>query len=736
MLEGKAVKNKGINLLVLVITLTALACMSGITNARVYEPGENYTATPSGPYYHQIYSATSTDGINWTVDDTLLFDHASVPGAVYFGNKVYLYYVNAEDLEHEKLSVGISEDKGMTFTVHDVQISGSNSSYPVDPNPIIDGGQIRLTYLGNFNQGETNKIVTATSSDGVNFTEDAVIFTGDVYDPDLFYDEVGDEWVLFLNTGGLTKATASSPSGPFTEDPDFSWASGSISSTHKIGEKYYTYYAGMYGISVAEYLNGSLSNIADGIVDFSGLTADPTVAVFGPNDYKMFFKTQVEGGGGEEGDWIKEDGIRIQDGSVPYVLRLDDGMYRVYYSNPDGIFSGISEDGLNFTKENGVRLSGTGIPGDPECQVHGATVVRLDDGSYRMYYVADNGGGGPGYGIHRIYSAISSDGLNFTREGVRIESEGTSDNGWASVPEIVRTFDGKYRLYYCSGGAESIASAISDDGLNFTREYGPGVGDGTGVYGADPAVCKLPDDTYWMFFASPGGPMPPWYLEKGIYSARSADGVNFTKDPEVRVSPGGVDDSLNTYDPTVIALPDGRFRMYYGGESELGVVTLSAISPEENNPPSMPSDPSPLNDAANVSAETDLSWTGGDPDAGDIVTYDVYFGSSSIPPLKETIGPYAGDQTSITHDPGTLNYNTTYYWKIVARDNHAIVKEGPLWDFTTELGEWDPWVYDEDGSGYIEIGELLHAISDYIGGDLTISELLDIISLYIGHTPK
>jgi hypothetical protein len=82
-----------------------------------------------------------------------------------------------------------------------------------------------------------------------------------------------------------------------------------------------------------------------------------------------------------------------------------------------------------------------------------------------------------------------------------------------------------------------------------------------------------------MFFTSPGGPMPPWYLEKGIYSARSIDGVNFTKELGVRVSPGGVYDSVDTYDPTVIPLSDGRFRMYYGGESDQGVLTLSAISP-------------------------------------------------------------------------------------------------------------------------------------------------------------
>ena len=74
--------------------------------------------------------------------------------------------------------------------------------------------------------------------------------------------------------------------------------------------------------------------------------------------------------------------------------------------------------------------------------------------------------------------------------------------------------------------------------------------------------------------------MPPWNLSEGIYSAMSTDGINFTKDSGVRVSPGGVYDSSNTYDPTVIALSDGRFRMYYGGESNQGVVTISALSPE------------------------------------------------------------------------------------------------------------------------------------------------------------
>ena len=96
-----------------------------------------------------------------------------------------------------------------------------------------------------------------------------------------------------------------------------------------------------------------------------------------------------------------------------------------------------------------------------------------------------------------------------------------------------------------------------------------------------------------------------------------------------------------------------------------------------NNPPNTPSNPSPANHAAGVSINADLSWTGGDPDAGDTVTYDVYFGTSLTPPLV------SNDQSGTTYDPGTLAYNTKYYWKIIATDNHGASTTGPLWDFTT-----------------------------------------------------
>jgi hypothetical protein len=97
-----------------------------------------------------------------------------------------------------------------------------------------------------------------------------------------------------------------------------------------------------------------------------------------------------------------------------------------------------------------------------------------------------------------------------------------------------------------------------------------------------------------------------------------------------------------------------------------------------NQPPYVPSSPVPSNGATGISINTDLSWTGGDPDTGDTVTYDVYFGTTT-PPSK-----VIGNQTGTTYNLPTLAYNTHYYWKIVSWDNHGASTPGPIWSFTTE----------------------------------------------------
>jgi len=99
-----------------------------------------------------------------------------------------------------------------------------------------------------------------------------------------------------------------------------------------------------------------------------------------------------------------------------------------------------------------------------------------------------------------------------------------------------------------------------------------------------------------------------------------------------------------------------------------------------------------------MSVDADLAWSGGDPDSPDTVTYDVYFGTSSTPSVVSM------DQSSAVHDPGTLADNTLYYWRIVARDNHGLETEGPVWSFDTGYAATG----DSDSDGMMDGWESTH----------------------------
>jgi uncharacterized protein (TIGR02145 family) len=101
-----------------------------------------------------------------------------------------------------------------------------------------------------------------------------------------------------------------------------------------------------------------------------------------------------------------------------------------------------------------------------------------------------------------------------------------------------------------------------------------------------------------------------------------------------------------------------------------------------NQPPFPPSDPAPADGATGVDINASLSWFCADPE-GDTLTYDVYFGTDPNPPLVSL------HQPDNTYVPGTMNYGTTHYWRIVAFDGHGNTTEGAVWSFTTEpLPSW------------------------------------------------
>ncbi|MFH1101422.1 MAG: DUF2341 domain-containing protein [Methanobacteriota archaeon] len=120
----------------------------------------------------------------------------------------------------------------------------------------------------------------------------------------------------------------------------------------------------------------------------------------------------------------------------------------------------------------------------------------------------------------------------------------------------------------------------------------------------------------------------------------------------------------------------------YGHESDFSPALQVVIT----NPPYPPSNPDPINGSVNVNIDTYLNWTGGDPDPEDTVTYDLYYGIEF--PLSKEIS----NQTTTIYYPETTVYNTTYYWRVIAWDNHGMSTSGPFWSFTTEEAGYEgPW---------------------------------------------
>ena len=95
-----------------------------------------------------------------------------------------------------------------------------------------------------------------------------------------------------------------------------------------------------------------------------------------------------------------------------------------------------------------------------------------------------------------------------------------------------------------------------------------------------------------------------------------------------------------------------------------------------NLSPNQPSNPAPADGALNQPVDVQLIWRCSDPD-GDPLVYDIFFGTAMFPP------GVASNQSDTTYQPDQLQHNTTYYWKIVAKDPRTY-RTGPIWSFSTE----------------------------------------------------
>ena len=119
--------------------------------------------------------------------------------------------------------------------------------------------------------------------------------------------------------------------------------------------------------------------------------------------------------------------------------------------------------------------------------------------------------------------------------------------------------------------------------------------------------------------------------------------------------------------------------------------------------------PTPVNVANEVSVNADLRWESGP----DTLSYDVYFGTTSP-------GTFQANQTAKTFDPGTLNYETIYHWRIDSINDSGITT-GDVWSFTTEYMDSAGTsqgcfvIEDLNGDCQVDIDDLVLMASQWIG---------------------
>ena len=286
--------------------------------------------------------------------------------------------------------------------------------------------------------------------------------------------------------------------------------------------------------------------------------------------------------------------------TMPDIFKRDDGTFRMYYGATlataastgatSAIKSATSTDGRTWVVDSGNRLLGDGdgdsgsdgIPAN-EGVISGPRVIRLSNGTYRMYYQASTKGyvTPPDF---RVKYATSSDGLAWTRPGSNTIIDinyggGTADPGagkfsLAGHCAVIRYSDTSYRIII-SACYEKPANQISDlvmgtstDGLTFSNF--------SSFYEKchDPYIVKMNDGSgYRMFFG---------YLTERQRTAFSTDGGSWpaystTTQTIMYNSSGSEVTEASTEGPgdrSLLELSDGTLLLFVNWRTPSGDIAL------------------------------------------------------------------------------------------------------------------------------------------------------------------
>jgi len=205
------------------------------------------------------------------------------------------------------------------------------------------------------------------------------------------------------------------------------------------------------------------------------------------------------------------------------------------------------------------------------------------------------------------------------------------------------------------------------DEVNDTEPNSPWKGD-VWSFSIPPKTAYLPDPADTAESIDPNADLN-WTPGYGAKLHYVYFGDNFD---DVNNAAGGLPQGAVTYDPGTLKMAKTyywRVDEFEGPATHKGDVWSFTIQGAVGSP-------SPAKGAVDVTQTPTLTWT---PGFG--ASHEVYFGTDAS--SLENKG--SGNLGSESYDPGQLEWNTTYYWRVDEANNANADSPwtGPLWSFTT-----------------------------------------------------
>lgn len=231
----------------------------------------------------------------------------------------------------------------------------------------------------------------------------------------------------------------------------------------------------------------------EGSVAIAGKYADADIVDLGNGKYRMYYSAEPEVPGfngqvysalSSDGiNWNNENGERIDGATFPSVIKTSDGKYRMYFQNKGVIKSAISNDGVSWKEESGTRMDASNNAGLKLESVLAPTVIK-DGNEYIMVYAGAINEKYPekvpNNEMHLFLWATSTDGLNFEKKGIALDSRNNEFKGWLDGAEFTQWDDNSLRLYFWGYKGiyhiEFTSGKFSQDPvLDFTIVTGPNI---------------------------------------------------------------------------------------------------------------------------------------------------------------------------------------------------------------------------------------------------------------------